>query len=107
MTQLHSSLPAWQTVDAHAREIGGAHLRDLDAADPKRWQNLHLEHGDWLLDFSRQRVTGKTLALLTEHGRWHVPQAHRAAHHWTASSVRQNTSDTVVRPFPSPDAQRH
>src|SRR5271170_508875 len=43
MTHLHSSLPAWQTVDAHAREIGGAHLRDLDAADPKRWQNLHLE----------------------------------------------------------------
>ena len=66
MTQLHSSLPAWQTVDAHAREIGCAHLRDLDAADPKRWQNLHLEHGDWLLDFSRQRVTGKTLALLIE-----------------------------------------
>jgi glucose-6-phosphate isomerase len=66
MTQLHSSLPAWQAVDAHAREMSGTHLRDLDATDPLRWQNLHLEHDDWLLDFSRQRVTGKTLALLIE-----------------------------------------
>jgi glucose-6-phosphate isomerase len=64
MTKLHSALPAWQAVDAHAREIGTAHLRDLDAADPSRWRNLHLEHGDWLLDFSRQRVTRKTLDLL-------------------------------------------
>src|SRR6202453_3717798 len=66
MSQLHPSLPAWQAVDAHAREMSGAHLRDLDATDPMRWQNLHLEHGDWLLDFSRQRVTAKTLALLIE-----------------------------------------
>jgi glucose-6-phosphate isomerase len=66
MTHLHSSLPAWQTVEGHARELGGAHLRDLDAADPKRWQNLHLENGDWLLDYSRQRVTAETLACLIE-----------------------------------------
>jgi glucose-6-phosphate isomerase len=66
MTHLHSSLPAWQAVELQARELGGAHLRDLDAADPKRWQTLHLTFGDWLLDFSRQRVTAKTLALLTE-----------------------------------------
>jgi len=66
MTHLHSSLPAWQAVELQAGELGGAHLRDLDASDPKRWQALHLEFGDWLLDFSRQRVTAKTLALLTE-----------------------------------------
>ena len=46
--------------------IGGAHLRDLFAADPKRWQNFHLEHDTWLLDFSRQRISQKTLALLLE-----------------------------------------
>ena len=66
MTQLHSSLPAWAAVEGQARELGGAHLRDLDAADPRRWQNLHLENGDWLLDYSRQRVTAETLALLIE-----------------------------------------
>jgi len=66
MGQLNSSLAAWRAVEAHARDIGGAHLRDLAAADPKRWQNFHLEHDSWLLDFSRQRISQKTLALLLE-----------------------------------------
>ena len=36
MTQLHSSLPAWAAVARpRARELGGAHLRDLAAADPE------------------------------------------------------------------------
>ena len=64
MAQLNSSLCAWRAVEAHARDIGSAHLRDLFAADPKRWQNFHLEHDTWLLDFSRQRISQKTLALL-------------------------------------------
>ncbi len=41
-------------------------MRDLVAADPRRWQNFHLEHDDWLLDFSRQRISQKTLTLLIE-----------------------------------------
>src|SRR5579863_2886912 len=64
MSQLNSSLAEWGAVAAHAFEIKGAHLRDLTAADPKRWQNFHVEHGPWLLDMSRQRITGKTLPLL-------------------------------------------
>ena len=35
MIQLHSSLPTWKAVERQAHEIGGAHLRDLDAADPQ------------------------------------------------------------------------
>jgi len=66
MAQLNSALPAWHAVEKHAEDIGNAHLRDLTAADPKRWQNFHVEHDGWLLDFSRQRITGKTLALLFE-----------------------------------------
>jgi glucose-6-phosphate isomerase len=66
MTQLHSALPAWQALEQHAREMRGVHLRALDADDPARWRNLHLEDGHWLLDFSRQRVTAKTLSLLLD-----------------------------------------
>jgi glucose-6-phosphate isomerase len=40
------------------------HLRDLTGADPRRWQDFHVEHDNWLLDFSRQRITRKTLPLL-------------------------------------------
>jgi glucose-6-phosphate isomerase len=64
MTALNSSLPEWRVVDAHARDIGSAHLRDLTAADPQRWQNFHVEHDAWMLDYSRQRITQKTLAVL-------------------------------------------
>jgi glucose-6-phosphate isomerase len=66
MAQLNSSLAAWHALEVHAREIGSAQLRDLSAADPERWQNFHVEHDGWLLDFSRQRITQKTLALLLE-----------------------------------------
>src|ERR1700730_9551183 len=64
MTQLNSLLSEWNAVAAHADELAGAHLRDLTAADPQRWQNFHVEHDSWLLDISRQRITGKTLPLL-------------------------------------------
>src|SRR3984957_7938534 len=64
MTQLNSSLKEWLAVAAHAEELKGAHLRDLTAADPKRWQTFHVEYDAWLLDISRQRITVKTLPLL-------------------------------------------
>ena len=64
MTQLNSSLSEWRAVAAHADEVGKAHLRDLTAADPSRWQSFHVLHDSWLLDFSRQRITVKTLPLL-------------------------------------------
>ena len=66
MGQLNSSLAAWRALEAHARDVGSAHLRDLAAADPHRWGNFHLEHDNWLLDFSRQRISQRTLSLLLE-----------------------------------------
>src|ERR1700737_4105367 len=64
MTQLNSSLSEWRAVAAHADALKDAHLRDLTAADPTRWQSFHVEHDTWLLDMSRQRITAKTLPLL-------------------------------------------
>jgi glucose-6-phosphate isomerase len=66
MPHLNSALTAWSAVAAHANEIGGTQLRSLTAADAQRWQQLHVEHGAWLLDMSRQRITAKTLSLLME-----------------------------------------
>jgi glucose-6-phosphate isomerase len=64
MSPLNSTLPAWGAVAAHAEALSKAHLRDLAASDPKRWQNFHVEHDEWLLDISRQRITHQTLSLL-------------------------------------------
>jgi glucose-6-phosphate isomerase len=65
MPALHSTLPAWHAVATHAREIAPQHLRTLTAS-PDRWRDCHLEHGEWLLDFSRQRVTRESIELLLE-----------------------------------------
>jgi len=64
MNQLNSCLPAWGTLAAHAKQFAKVQLRDLAAADPRRWQNFHVQYDSWLLDYSRQRVTPQTLTLL-------------------------------------------
>jgi glucose-6-phosphate isomerase len=79
MTNLNSSMPAWLAVAEHAREMKGTHLRDLASADPKRFEHLHVEYDDWLLDMSRQRITQQTLTLLLELARATGLAAHRTA----------------------------
>jgi glucose-6-phosphate isomerase len=66
MSELNSAMPAWAALASHAKDMAGVHLRDLAGSDAKRWQDSHLEHDTWLLDFSRQRVTQQTLSLLVE-----------------------------------------
>jgi glucose-6-phosphate isomerase len=57
-------LPEWQALQAHATSIERHHLRQLFAADPKRHEALRLEALDFYYDFTRQRLTAETLALL-------------------------------------------
>jgi glucose-6-phosphate isomerase len=61
---------AWRALASHADEVGKRHLRDLFAADAQRFQHLSLTWNDWLLDFSKQRLTQATLPLL--HALWHA-----------------------------------
>jgi glucose-6-phosphate isomerase len=57
---------AWQALERHYAEISGAHLRELFAADPGRGERLTAEAAGIYLDYSKNRVTDETLALLTE-----------------------------------------
>src|ERR1700675_4699894 len=79
MIELNSSLGEWTAVAAHAEELRLAHLRDLTAADPQRWQNFHVEHDSWLLDISRQRIARKTLPRLVDLARAADLPARRSA----------------------------
>jgi glucose-6-phosphate isomerase len=56
--------PAWTALGAHFREIEGAHLRELFAADPARGERLSAEGAGLYLDYSKNRITDETLALL-------------------------------------------
>ena len=58
--------PAWKALQQHHREIGGRHLRDLFAGDPGRGERLAAEAEGLYLDYSKNRVTDETLALLIQ-----------------------------------------
>jgi glucose-6-phosphate isomerase len=57
---------AWQALERHYAEISGAHLRDLFDSDPTRGERLTAEAVGIYLDYSKNRITGETLALLVE-----------------------------------------
>ncbi|HEY3878903.1 MAG TPA: glucose-6-phosphate isomerase [Trebonia sp.] len=57
---------AWQALERHYAEISGAHLRDLFANDPGRGERLNAEAAGVYLDYSKNRITDETLALLLQ-----------------------------------------
>jgi glucose-6-phosphate isomerase len=57
---------AFQALAEHHGEIGSAHLRDLFAADPGRGARLTAEAAGLYLDYSKHRVTDRTLDLLVQ-----------------------------------------
>jgi glucose-6-phosphate isomerase len=56
--------PAWTALGKHYQEIAGVHLRELFASDPGRGERLTAEGAGLYLDYSKNRVTDDTLALL-------------------------------------------
>ena len=61
-----TQLPAWKALQDHYAEVSQAHLRDLFKDDPKRFERFSLRFEDILLDFSKNRITARTHALLLD-----------------------------------------
>ena len=61
-----TALPAWKELEKHSRAICDVHLRDLFAKDPGRASRFSLEAVGLFLDFSKNRITDETMALLLE-----------------------------------------
>lgn len=58
-------LPAWAALQKHAETASSARLRDMFATDPDRFAKFSLRLGDdLLLDYSKNRITADTMALL-------------------------------------------
>ena len=64
MTPTVDTLPEWKALETHAAETAELHLRDLFAADPDRAERLSWRKGDFLVDYSKNRVTDETMGLL-------------------------------------------
>jgi glucose-6-phosphate isomerase len=61
-----TDLSAWNALEEHFPSVRDLHMRDLFAADSGRFERFHRQFQDLLLDFSKNRVTDDTFALLMQ-----------------------------------------
>jgi glucose-6-phosphate isomerase len=61
-----TQLPAWKALEEHAATLKSAHLRDLFAEDSARATRFSLEAEGLFLDYSKNRITSVTMALLLD-----------------------------------------
>ena len=57
---------AWRALTGAAESARGVHLRDLFAADAQRFSSLSARWNDWLLDYSKQRISAGAMKQLHE-----------------------------------------
>lgn len=55
---------AWKALEAHFSAMSSTHVKDLFAADPARFDKMHLKFEDLVLDYSKNCVTEETMSLL-------------------------------------------
>ena len=55
---------AWQALAAHVSDFKGIHLKQLFEKDKNRAQDFSIKWDDFLVDFSKNKITDKTLKLL-------------------------------------------
>lgn len=57
---------SWKKLQEHYSQIKESHLRDLFSEDEKRSDKLNIKWDDFYVDFSKNRLTQKTIDLLLE-----------------------------------------
>ncbi len=66
MTNPLLTTPSWTALAAHVATAKTLHLRDLFAADPRRFDTFSIRADGLLLDYSKQRVTAETMRRLRD-----------------------------------------
>ncbi|MFQ3576630.1 MAG: glucose-6-phosphate isomerase [Cytophagales bacterium] len=61
-----TSLKSWENLKKHHQEITHLEMKNLFSTDAERFKNFSIEFEDILVDFSKNRITKETLALLVE-----------------------------------------
>jgi glucose-6-phosphate isomerase len=57
---------AWDKLERHYKKISETHLRELFADDPDRFNNFSISFEDILFDYSKNRISAKTMSLLLD-----------------------------------------
>lgn len=79
MNQRLNTSPAMQALQAHFESIKNAHLREMFAHEPQRFEQFQLQAAGLFLDFSKNRINADTLNLLAELAREAGVEARRDA----------------------------
>ena len=57
---------AWKKLKKHFYEIQFVKMQELFAQNPNRIQEFNISWNDFLIDFSKNRITAETINLLVE-----------------------------------------
>ncbi|WP_072348828.1 glucose-6-phosphate isomerase [Bizionia paragorgiae] len=57
---------SWKKLKAHFLTNSSVHMNDLFEQDPKRFEKFSIDFEDLLFDYSKNRITEETIALLVE-----------------------------------------
>ncbi|HEY8401973.1 MAG TPA: glucose-6-phosphate isomerase [Cytophagaceae bacterium] len=57
---------SWKKLTEHYKSVSNLQMRDLFQKDPQRFNKFSLQLNDLLLDYSKNRITEETIALLIE-----------------------------------------
>lgn len=69
----------WMALSEHYREMSTLHMRELFAKDAGRFERFSLTLGEMLFDYSKHRVTERTMELLRDLAEFAEVPARRAA----------------------------
>lgn len=58
--------PEWKALEKHAKKMRGVHMRDLFDGQPDRFRKYSIAFEDILFDYSKNRITDKTMELLLD-----------------------------------------
>ena len=61
-----SHLSQWQALQKHCEDIKHIHLRELFKKNPNRWSDFSQQLDGLLFDYSKHRITAKTIDLLVD-----------------------------------------
>jgi glucose-6-phosphate isomerase len=89
-----TSTASFQALETHAIEAEDWQMRNLFAADPQRFERMSVEAAGLFLDYSKNRLDGRTLELLAALARERGVQARRDA--MFAGEKINNTENRAV-----------
>ena len=85
---------AWSKLQKHYKETQSQRLQDLFERDPKRGEQFRISWNDFYVDFSKNHLTQKTLALLNELSE--ECQLNKAISHYFGGSMINATEGRAV-----------